>query len=120
MYSQTPVVRYNCNIAGRVEVRPLVEDVLVYNTVTCGLQGRSLSERPQDLAGITVQAGAAAEIGRRPRNSWQGGRHVFSTDRASTLTASPFGTGMPLSTPARCRASTVPRQVGLIARPEVA
>ena len=58
MYSQTTIVaRADCTIFGRFENRPLVEDILVYQTQSCGLKGATLAAQINDLATITVQAG---------------------------------------------------------------
>lgn len=58
MYSQTPVInRANCTIDGRIETRPLVEDILVSNWQTCGIQGKTAAAKLQDVIGISVSAG---------------------------------------------------------------
>jgi hypothetical protein len=63
MYSQTAVWRANCVIrppGGRdfiIVQRPLIEDILVEHTTTCGLQGATLREQIQDLIGVSISAG---------------------------------------------------------------
>ncbi len=52
MYSQTPIIgRENCQIPGRPQNWPLVEDILVYYRETCGVSGLG------DIIGISIQAG---------------------------------------------------------------
>ena len=41
----------------RDESRPLIEDILVYHTKTCGLQGATWGAKLQDLIGVSFQAG---------------------------------------------------------------
>jgi len=57
MYSQTPIERTSCMIDNRVERRPLVENILVYDTQTCGLLGSTWGAWISDLIGVTLQAG---------------------------------------------------------------
>ena len=57
MYSQTPVERVGCQIGGFPQLRPLVEDVLVYNTKTCGLQGTGWHQQLADLVSVSLRAG---------------------------------------------------------------
>ena len=57
MYSQTPVERVGCKIDGRDVAAPLVEKILVYNTDTCGLAGKSMLGKIPDLINVSMQAG---------------------------------------------------------------
>jgi hypothetical protein len=58
MYSQTPINnRENCRINGEVESRPLVEDLLVYNSSECPLVGETWAAKIPDLVTISLQAG---------------------------------------------------------------
>ena len=58
MYSQTPINgREGCKFGNATERKPLVEDILVYQTASCGLQGDTWSAQLNDLIGISIQAG---------------------------------------------------------------
>jgi hypothetical protein len=64
LYSQAQVPRIGCSVSllsRHVDQiidkdRPLIEDILVYNTSTCGLRGRTFVRQFEDLVNITLQA----------------------------------------------------------------
>lgn len=67
MYSQAQITRVGCSTSqlgqniDKVEpnYRPFVENILVSDTRTCGLQGDTAPARFQDLVNITLQAGVS-------------------------------------------------------------